>query len=146
MMSFNKMVAVAALMVTISVQVEAQGGGRMGGGQRGAGAGAGGEQMQQMQQRARALMFKDITLSEEQTKKIDSITTATQAMRQEMMQAARGGGGDMQAMRTQVQTMQTDERKAMREVLTPEQQVQFDKNIEAMPAQGGARQRPPRLR
>ncbi len=137
MMSLHKLVAVAALLVTVSVQVEAQGGGRAGGGQRGGGA--------QMQQRARELMFKDITLDETQTKKIDSITAATMAKRQEMMQAARGGGGDMQAMRTQMQAMQADERKAIREVLTPEQQVQFDKNIEAMPTPG-ARQRPPENR
>jgi len=135
MISLNKLVAVTALLVTISFQVEAQGGGRGGGGQRGGG--------EQMQQRARDLMFKDITLDEAQTKQIDSITAATMTKRQEMMQAARSGGGDMQAVRTQAQMMQADERKAIRDVLKPEQQTQFDKNIEAMPAPG-ARQRPPR--
>ncbi len=144
MMSLNKMVAVAALMVAISGQVEAQGGGggRGGAGGRGGGAGAG-----QAQQRVRELMFKDITLDEAQTKKIDSITTATAAKRQEMMQAARGGGGDMYTMRTQAEAMQAEERKAMREVLTPDQQTQFDKNIEAMPAAGARQgQRPPPVR
>ena len=136
MMSLNKFVAVAFLLVTASFQVEAQGGGGGGGGMR-AGGGA------QQQQRMRELMFKDITLDEAQTKKIDSIQTATASKRQEMMQAARGGGGDMQAMRGQMQTMQTEERKAIRDLLTPEQQTQFDKNIEAMPAQGAGRRPPP---
>jgi Spy/CpxP family protein refolding chaperone len=138
MISVNKLVAVTALLVTISFQVEAQGGGRGGGGQRG-----GGERMQQMQQRARDQMFKDITLDEAQTKQIDSITAATMTRQREMMRAARSGGGDMEDVRTQAQTMQADERKAIRDVLRPEQQTQFDKNIEAMPAPG-ARQRPPR--
>ncbi len=134
MMSLKKFVAVAFLLVTASFQVEAQGGG--GGGMRGAGGA-------QQQQRMRELLFKDITLDEAQTKKIDSIQTATMAKRREMMQAARGGGGDMQAMRAQIQTMQSEERTAIREVLTPAQQTQFDKNIEAMPAPGAGRRPPP---
>ncbi len=138
MMSLNKFVAVAFLLVTASFQVEAQGGG---GGMRGAGGA-------QQQQRIRELMFKDITLDEAQTKKIDSIQTATMAKRQEMMQAARGGGGGgggMQAMREQMQTMQAEERKAIRDLLTPEQQTQFDKNVENMPAPGAGRRPPPTI-
>ena len=137
MMALNMFAAVAFLLVTASFQVEAQGGGGGGGGGMRGGGGA------QQQQRMRELMFKDITLDEAQTKKIDSIQSATMAKRQEMMQAARGGGGDMQAMRAQIQTMQTEERKAIREVLKPEQQTQFDKNIEAMPAPGAGRRPPP---
>ncbi len=134
MMSLNKFVAVAFLLVTASFQVEAQGGGGMRGGAGGA----------QAQERMREMLFKDITLDETQTKKIDSISTATAAKRQEMMQAARGGGGDRQAMMQQFQAMQAEERKAIRDVLTADQQATFDKNVENMPAMGaGGGRRPP---
>jgi Spy/CpxP family protein refolding chaperone len=136
MMSFKKLVAVAALLVTASVAAEAQGGG-MGGGRGG--------NMAEMQQRQREMMFAGITLDEAQTRKIDSIQAATREKQQGMMQAAMGGGGDRQAMMAQVQELRAAEQKAIRELLTKEQQETFDKNVANMPAMGG-RGRPPAFR
>jgi Spy/CpxP family protein refolding chaperone len=139
MMSLRKLAAVAFLLVVASVQVEAQGGGG-GGGRGGMGGGGGAE----MQARQRAMMFEGITLTEAQTKQVDSIQAATRTKQQEMMQAAMGGGGDRQAMMAQVQEMRTADQKAIRALLSKEQQEQFDKNIANMPAMGG--RRPPVLR
>ncbi len=134
MMSLRKLVAVAFMFVAASTQVEAQGGGG-GGGMRG-----GPEQAQRM----REALFQNITLTADQTKQVDSIMAATMEKRRELMQGA-GAGGDRQAMMGQAQALQTEERKAIRELLTKEQQEQFDKNIENMPAMGGGR-RPPGAR
>ncbi len=139
MLSLRKLAAVAFLLVTASVQVEAQGGG---GGGRGMGRGMGGGGGAEMQARQRAMLFEGITLSEAQTKQVDSIQAATRTRQQEMMQAAMGGGGDRQAMMAQMQEMRAAEQKAIRELLSKEQQEQFDKNIANMPAMGG-RGRPP---
>jgi Spy/CpxP family protein refolding chaperone len=136
MMSLNKFVTVAFMLVAVSTQVEAQGGGGGGGG------GRGGMNPGQMMERQKGLLFKDITLDEAQTKQVDSIMTATQAKQAEMRQAAMGGGGDRQAMMAQMQTLQTEQRTALRAVLKADQQAQFDKNVEAMPAPGAGR-RPP---
>jgi Spy/CpxP family protein refolding chaperone len=136
MTSFSKFLAVVALLVTASTTVEAQGGG-MGGGRGG--------NMAEMQQRQRAMMFAGITLDETQTARIDSIQAATREKQQGMMQAAMGGGGDRQAMMAQVQELRQAEQKAIRELLTKEQQETFDKNVASMPAMGG-RGRPPALR
>lgn len=105
----------------------------------------GGANAQELQQRQREMLFKDITLDEAQTKKVDSIMAATREKQREMMQAALGGGGDRQAMMAQMQEMRAAEQKAIRELLTKEQQEQFDKNIANMPAMGG-RGRPPAQR
>lgn len=134
MMSLNKFVTVAFMLVAASTQVEAQGGG--GGGGRG-GMGGG-----QMMERQKGLLFKDITLDAAQTKQVDSIFTASMAKLLEMRQAAMGGGGDPQAMRAQMQAIQTEQRTALRAVLKADQQAQFDKNVEAMPTPGAGR-RPP---
>jgi len=139
MMSLRKVAAVAFLLVVAGVQLEAQGGG-MGGG-RGMGGGGGAE----MLARQRAMMFEGITLTEAQTQQVDSIQTATRTKQQEMMQAAMGGGGDRQAMMAQVQEMRAAEQKAIRDLLSKEQQEQFDKNIANMPPMGG-RGRPPAQR
>lgn len=136
MMSLNKLVAVAFMVVAASSQVEAQGGGGGGGGRGGMGGA-------QMMERQKEMLFKDITLDEAQTKQVDSIMTATVAKQAEMRQAAMGGGGDRQAMMAQMQAMQTEQRAALRGVLKADQQAQFDKNVEAMPAMGAGRRPPP---
>jgi len=134
MKRFTRIAAVVAvLMLTVGASAEAQGGGG-----RGMGGGRGGN-AQEMQQRQREMMFKDITLSEVQTKAIDSIQTATREKQREMMQAAMANGGDRQAMMAQRQEMMTAERAAIRALLTKEQAEQFDKNIAEMPAMGGRR-------
>jgi Spy/CpxP family protein refolding chaperone len=96
----------------------------MGGGM-GGGANAAERQAQQ-----RARMFEGITLTPEQSAKIDTIQAATRTKRMEMMQG--GGGGDRQAMMQQRMEMQNAEAKAIKALLTPEQAAIFDKNREAM--------------
>jgi Spy/CpxP family protein refolding chaperone len=135
---FTKMAVVALLLLTAGTAAEAQGGGGRGMGGRGGNA-------QEMQQRQRELMFKDITLTEVQTKAVDSIQAGTREKQREMMQAAMGGGGDRQAMMAQVQELRKGELDAIRAVLTKEQLAQFEKNVAEMPAMGG-RGRPPRQR
>ena len=108
MMSLRKVVAVAFMLVAAGTQVRGAGWWRR---WRRRGGGRGGWRRQQMQ-RMRELLFADITLDEAQTKQVDSIMTATAAKRTEMMQAARSGGGDRQAMMEQMQAVQTEERKA----------------------------------
>jgi hypothetical protein len=142
MMSLRNLIAVAFMLVAASTQVQAQGGGGGGGGGRGAGGGGGrGGAMQA--QRHKEMLFAGITLDEAQTKKVDSIMAATAAKRTEMMQAARDGGGDRQAMMAQMQAMQAEERSALRAVLTADQHATFDKNVENMPAPGAGRRPPP---
>lgn len=141
MMTPRNVVAVAFMMLAAASQVEAQGGGRGGGGGGRGGGGMGGGQNVE---RVKEMLFANITLDAVQAKAVDSIMTATVAKRQEMMQAMRGGGGDRDAMREQMQSSQTEERTALRTLLTTEQQTVFDKNVEAMPAPG--RRGPPPVR
>ena len=136
MMSLNKLVAVAFMVVAASSHVEAQGGG-------GGGRGGGGMGGAQAAERMKGMLFKEITLDETQTKAVDSIMTNTAAKLADLRQAAMAGG-DRQAMMAQMQTMQTEQRAALRGVLKPDQHAQFDKNVEAMPAPGAGR-RPPLL-
>jgi hypothetical protein len=52
----------------------------------------------------------------------------------EMMQAARGGGGDRDAMREQMQKMNTERNDALKALLTSdEQKKKFDDNVANMP-------------
>lgn len=141
MMSLNKLVAVAFMVVAASSQVEAQGGGGGGGG--GGRGGAGGMGGAQAAERMKGLLFKDITLDASQTKAVDSIMTASAAKTAEL-RASMQAGGDRQAMMAQTQAIQTEQRTALRGVLKPDQQAQFDKNVEEMPAQGAGR-RPPSM-
>ena len=138
MVTLRKAVAVAFMLFAATTQLDAQGGGRGGGGGGRGGAGGG-----QNVERMKEMLFDNITLDEAQGKAVDSIMTAAVAKRMEMMQAMRSGGGDREAMREQMQAAQMEERKAMRALLTTEQQAIFDKNVEAMPAPG---RRPPPLR
>lgn len=140
MMSLNKLVAVAFMVVAASSQVEAQGGGGGGGGGRGGAGGMGGAQAAE---RMKGLLFKDITLDAAQTKAVDSIMTASAAKTAEL-RASMQAGGDRQAMMAQTQAIQTEQRTALRGVLKPDQQAQFDKNVEEMPAPGAGR-RPPSM-
>lgn len=138
MMTLRNVVAVAFMFVATASQIEAQGGGR-GGGRGGGGAGGG-----QNIERLKEMLFANITLDDRQGAAIDSIMTATVAKRQEMMEAMRSGSGDRGAMREQMQASQSDERKALRGLLTAEQQAVFDKNVEALPARGRRGQPPMR--
>lgn len=118
----------AMVLLTAALPLSAQGG--MGGGQ-----GRG-----QMQQRQNELLFKGITLSEAQKAKIDSLQAAN---REAMMTLMQGGGMQDPATREKAATMREAHQKAMRDVLTPEQQLQFDKNVAEMPQRGPGARRPP---
>lgn len=76
-------------------------------------------------------MFAGITLTAEQTKKIDEIQAETAKKRQEMM----AGGMDMRSEdgRAKIMELTTNERKAIRDVLTAEQQPKYDENLKNMP-------------
>jgi Spy/CpxP family protein refolding chaperone len=67
------------------------------------------------------MLFEGITLTEAQTKSRDSIVTVYR----EKMMAAQG---------EERRTIGQDQRKALRGILTPEQQKTFDANVEKLPA------------
>ena len=85
-----------------------------------------------------AALFKDITLTDAQTAKRDSIVAKyrdqQQAIRSEMQ------SGDRQAAMGKMRELQTKQRDEFKGILTDEQKKQFDKNVEELAAQ---RQRPP---
>ncbi len=124
----------AMALVFVAMPAAAQGG--MGqGGQGGQGRGG------QMGQRQNAMLFKDITLSEAQKAKIDSLQSAN---REAMMAMMQGGGMQDPANRGKAAEMRTKLNADIRAVLTPEQQTQFDKNVAEMPQGGmGQGRRPP---
>lgn len=98
--------------------------------------------MGQQQGRMNEMLFKDITLTDAQKAKIDSIQTKQREDQRALMQS--GGGMQDSTTRTKMMEIRTKANAAIRAVLTTEQQVIFDKNVAAMP-QGGGR-RPPTLR
>ncbi len=101
----------------------------------------GGRDPQEMQRRQNEVLFKDITLSADQQKAVDSIQTASRDAQRTLMQS--GGMQDPETRRQMMdlrQKMMTD----VRAVLTAEQQVVFDKNRETLASQMPTRQRPPR--
>jgi len=137
------------LVLVASVAVaQAQGGGMggppgggMGGGRPGGmsqGGGMGG------MARQNEMLYKGITLTDAQKAKIDSIQAAGRATMQGMMQS----GADMSAMRDQMVAMRQAQAAAVRNVLTPEQQAQYDKNLAEMQqnagGMAGGRRPPPR--
>ena len=85
-----------------------------------------------------AALFKDITLTDAQTAKRDSIVAKyrdqQQAIRSEMP------SGDRQAAMGKMRELMTKQRDEFKTILTDDQKKQFDKNVEEMAAQ---RQRPP---
>lgn len=122
---------VATALVVVAMPMAAQGG--MGGGQGGMGGGQGGQGRGAMQQRQNEMLFKGITLTEAQRAKIDTLQTAQRTAMQTLMQS-----GAMQdpAARERVAEMRTKHNNDIREVLTPEQRTQFDKNLAEMPNRG----------
>lgn len=84
-----------------------------------------------------AALFKDITLTDAQTAKRDSIVAKyreqQQAIRSEMQ------SGDRQAAMGKMRELMGKQRDEFKAILTDEQKKQFDKNVEEM----AQRQRPP---
>jgi Spy/CpxP family protein refolding chaperone len=90
--------------------------------------------------RADQALLRGITLSTDQQQRIDSIRTRYRAQADQMRQ--QGGGGDRDAMRTQMRAQLEKQQAEIRAVLTPDQQTQFDQNVAAVRSrmqQGGGR-------
>ena len=115
---------VAAAALTIAVPAYAQGGGARGGMQM-----SPAERMTRQKEQ----LFKDISLTDAQSAKVDTIMLQGAAKQQEAMAAARSGGGDMAAMRESMQKMNTERNDALKAALTDEQKKKFDENVAAMP-------------
>jgi Spy/CpxP family protein refolding chaperone len=108
-----RIMALAGALVALGAPAaHAQGGG--GGGQnRGA--------------RMMEMLMKDITLTDAQKAKVDSITTAYRAQMPQM------GGGQMDdAARAKMREMREKQNADIRAVLTDDQKKTFDKNVEEM--------------
>jgi len=131
----------AAIVLSAST-LAAQGG--MGGpppggmGQGGPGGMGGGRGM--MVARPNPALFKDITLSDAQRAKIDSIQAKG---REEMMAMMQSGGQDRSALREVMMQARAKQMADIRAVLTADQQTTFDKNVAEMPQGGPGGRRPP---
>lgn len=115
-----RILSLALALGGASAVAQAQGGG-------GGGGGRGGMSMEDR----KAKMFEGITLTADQKTKIDTVMAQT-AKKQQEMRASMQGGGDRQAMMEQMRTLNADQTKEIKAVLTAEQQPIFDKNMEAM--------------
>jgi Spy/CpxP family protein refolding chaperone len=116
----------AVAVLAVAVPAYAQGGG----------GGGGGMQMSPEQRMARQKeqLFAGITLSPVQSAKADTIMMKGMAKQQEMMQAARSGGGDMAAMREQMTKMNAERNDALKALLTTDaDKAKFDENVKNMP-------------
>ena len=112
------------------------------GGQRGMGGQGGMGGQAGMMNRQNEMLFKDITLTDAQKAKVDSIQAKG---REEMMAMMQGGGQDRSAMREVMMQVRAKQMADIRAVLTAAQQPVFDKNLAVMPqGPGGAGRRPPR--
>jgi len=114
-MKLTRIAALVGLMAFAAPAAYAQGGG--GGGGQGRG-------------RQMEMLLQGITLSEAQKAAVDSIGQATRA---QMPPTQQGTPPDSAARAKRMEVMQ-QQFKAVREVLTPEQQKTFDKNLEDMRA------------
>jgi len=114
-MKLTRIAALVGLMAFAAPAAYAQGGG--GGGGQGRG-------------RQMEMLMQGITLSEAQKAAVDSIG---QVYRAQMPPMQQGTPPDSAARAKRMEVMQ-QQVKAVREVLTPEQQKTFDKNLEDMRA------------
>ncbi len=131
-MKVIRFLAVAAIALTASTAM-AQGGPPMGGGQ-GGGQGAGNRQME--------AMMKDITLTDAQKTKIDSVVAAAREESMKLRSEMQAGSPPSDELRAKMTAVTTKRNDAIKAVLTAEQQAVFAKNLENMPQMGG--RRPPR--
>jgi Spy/CpxP family protein refolding chaperone len=115
-----RILSLALALGCASTVAQAQGGG-MGGGRGGMSA-----------EERKAKMFEGITLTADQKTKIDTIMAQTAKKQAEMMAGMQAGGPPSPEMRTKRQEMQAEQTKAIKGVLTADQQAAFDKNMEGM--------------
>jgi len=120
-------VLAAALVVASGSVAQAQGGG-----------GGGGNQQERMAQQ-RAMMFEGITLAADQKTRIDSIQAVSQKARRELRAGMTQGTPPSPEMREKQQALMADEQKAIKAVLTKEQNDVYDKNMAAMRERMGRR-------
>lgn len=102
---------------------------------QGGGGGGGMQQMSPEQRIARQkeMLFKDITLSAEQSAKADTIIMKSMRSQMEAMQAARATG-DQGAAREAMQKVNGERNEALKALLTTdEHKKKFDENLAAMP-------------
>ena len=122
----------AVALLAIAAPAYAQGGG---------GGGGGMQQMtpEQRVARQKEMLFKDITLSAEQSAKADTIIMKGMRSQMEAMQAARSGGGDPREAMQKVNSERNEALKAL--LTTDEHKKKFDENLAAMPQgrRGGGR-------
>jgi Spy/CpxP family protein refolding chaperone len=130
-MQMKKMIKMAlmtaAMFAMVATVAKAQGGG--GGGGAGRGAGRGGNPT--------AALFKDITLTDTQKAKSDSIVAFYAEKQTEIRASANGDMASVQPKMTENTKLRTE---ALKSILTDEQKKVFDANVAAMPAGRG---RPP---
>lgn len=75
------------------------------------------------------MLMRGITLSSDQQQRIDAIRAS---YRTQMEQAREQAGGDRSAMRERMAPMMEKQQTEIRNVLTAEQQAQFDRNVAEM--------------
>lgn len=109
--------SLALALGCVSTVAQAQGGG-------------GGRGMSMEDRKAR--MFEGITLTADQKTKVDTIMAQTAKKQQEMMAGQTPGGPPSPEMREKRMALRADETKAIKTVLTADQQPAFDKNMEGM--------------
>ena len=92
--------------------------------------GGGGGRGMSMEDR-KAKMFEGITLTADQKTKVDTIMAET-AKKQAELRASQAPDADRQAMMGKMREFQAEQAKAIKALLTADQQPLFDKNMEGM--------------
>lgn len=95
--------------------------------------------MQERMAQQRALMFGGITLDAAQKTRIDSIQAATRKARMDLNAGATQETPPSPEMREKRRALQAEEQKAIKAVLTKEQNDVYDKNMAAMRERMGRR-------
>jgi Spy/CpxP family protein refolding chaperone len=126
-----QVVAAALALASVSVTAQAQGGGGGGGG-----GGRGNPAAQ------RAALFEGITLTADQQVKVDTAYAQATAKMMELRKDIPQGTQMTDEQRQKSQAINADRTKAIKAILTAEQNAIFDKNVEKMAA---ARRPPPSL-
>ncbi|GAB1344273.1 hypothetical protein [Gemmatimonas sp.] len=98
------------------------------------GGGMGQMSPEQRLARQKEMLFQGITLTAAQSAKADTLIMQGMQKQMEAMQAARSGGGDMGAMREQMQKMNGERNEALKALLTTDaDKAKFDENVKNMP-------------
>lgn len=82
-------------------------------------------------------LFAGITFTPAQQKKVDSVWTSNQPMRDKMRAQMQSGERPDPAQMEQMRSIRQRSAASYRAIMTPDQQAVFDKNMEAMRARMG---------